>query len=102
MRSKRDTGRACWGGPVFLCAFDLIEPGHQRRFSWRRSAAWASSSRAPAFILLNPDANQLTRDIMSLGKRVQALRGNELLRDLPLELNAVGWLSSFELTLSNH
>jgi hypothetical protein len=27
---------------------------------------------------------------MPLGKRVQALPGNELLRDLPLELNAVG------------
>jgi hypothetical protein len=30
---------------------------------------------------------------MTLGKRVQALAGNELLRDLPLELNAVGTLS---------
>ena len=36
------------------------------------------------FILLNPDANHLTRDIMPLGKGVQALPGNELLRDLPL------------------
>src|SRR6266566_10049365 len=42
---------------------------------------------------LNPDANQLTRDITPLGKRIQALPGNELLRDLPLELNAVGTLS---------
>jgi len=32
MRSRRDTGRACLGGPVFLCAFDLIEPGQERRF----------------------------------------------------------------------
>jgi hypothetical protein len=62
-----------------------------------------------SFILLNPDANQLTRDIMPLGKRVQALPGNELLRDLPLELNAVGTLSGHgfhplkaQLTLSNH
>ena len=59
------------------------------------------------FILLNPDANQLTRDITPLGKRVQALPGNELLRDLPLELNAVGTLwghgfYSTQLTLSNH
>ena len=30
---------------------------------------------------------------MPLGKRVQALPGNEFLRDLPLELNAVGTLS---------
>ena len=41
--------------------------------------------------------------------RVQALPGNELLRDLPLELNAVGTLSGHgfhplkaQLTLSNH
>src|SRR5260370_25842316 len=61
------------------------------------------------FILLNPDPYQLTRDIMPLGKRVQALPGNELLRDLPLELNAVGTLSGHgfhpfkaQLTLSNH
>jgi hypothetical protein len=38
---------------------------------------------------------------MPLGKRVQALPGNELLRDLPLERDAMGalfgpWLSSFE------
>src|SRR5713226_10357347 len=58
---------------------------------------------------LNPDANQLTRDIMPLGKRVQALPSNELLPDLPLELNAVGTLSGHgfhplkaQLTLSNH
>jgi hypothetical protein len=45
---------------------------------------------------------------MPLGKRVQALPGNELLRDLPLELNAVGTLSGHgfhplkaQLTLSN-
>ena len=45
------------------------------------------------FILLNPDANQLTRDIMPLGKSAYRLSpGNELLRDLPLELNAVGTL----------
>src|SRR5262245_2072988 len=55
------------------------------------------------------NANQLTRDIMPLGKRVQALPGNELMRDLPLELNAVGTLSGHgfhplkaQLTLSNH
>jgi putative ABC transport system substrate-binding protein len=61
------------------------------------------------FILLNPDADQLTRDIMPLGKRVQALPGNEFLRDLPLERDAVGALSGHgfhplkaQLTLSNH
>src|SRR5215470_4124656 len=78
-------------------------------YSWSRSAAWASSSKAAGFILLNPDPDQLTRDIMPLGKRIQALPGNELLRDLPLELNAVGTLSGHgfhplkaQLTLSNH
>ena len=46
------------------------------------------------FIPLNPDADQLTRDIMPLRKRLQALAGNKLLRDLPLELDAVGALLS--------
>jgi hypothetical protein len=62
------------------------------------------------FIPLNPDADQLTRDIMPLGKRVQALAGNKFLRDLPLERDAVGTLLSghgfhplkAQLTLSNH
>ena len=36
------------------------------------------------------EPRRVTRDTMPLGKRVQALPGNELLRDLPLELNAVG------------
>src|SRR6202048_4627318 len=40
-----------------------------------------------------PDADQLTRDIMPLGECVQALPCNELLRDLPLERDAVGALS---------
>jgi hypothetical protein len=46
---------------------------------------------------------------MPLGKRVQALAGEKLLRDLPLELDAVGTLSGHgfhplkaQLTLSNH
>ena len=57
----------------------------------------------------DPKLPSLTRNIMPLGKRVQALPGNELLRDLPLELNAVGTLSGHgfhplkaQLTLSNH
>jgi hypothetical protein len=61
------------------------------------------------FIPLNPDADQLTRDIMPLGKRVQALAGEKLLRDLSLELDAVGTLSGHgfhplkaQLTLSDH
>src|SRR6266576_1134736 len=79
-------------------------------YSWSRSAAWAGVFvQGARCILLNPDANQLTRDIMPLGKRVQALHGNELLGGLPLELNAVGtlWGHGFhplkaQLTLSNH
>ena len=46
---------------------------------------------------------------MPLGKRVEALPGNELLRDLPLERDAVGTLPGHgfhplkaQLTLSNH
>ena len=46
---------------------------------------------------------------MPLGERVQALPGNEFLRDLPLERDAVGALSGHgfhplkaQLTLSNH
>src|SRR5882757_8940456 len=61
------------------------------------------------FIPLNPDADQLTRDIMPLGKPVQGLSGNELLCDLPFELDAVGTLSGHcfhplkaQLTLSTH
>jgi len=49
------------------------------------------------------------RDIMALGKRIQGLPGNELLRNLPLELDAVGTLSGHgflplkaQLTLSNY
>jgi hypothetical protein len=71
--------------------------------------AGPATSPSAGFILLNPDADQLTRDIMPLGKRVQALPGNELLRDLPLELDAVGTLSGHgfhplkaQLILSNH
>jgi hypothetical protein len=84
-----------WSAPDAR-ARDLAQPGRLR-------------PRRARFILLNPDANQLTRDIMPLGKRVQALPGNELSRDLPLELNAVGTLSGHgfhplkaQLTLSNH
>jgi hypothetical protein len=50
-------------------------------------------AQGAGLILLKPAADQLTRNIMSLGKRVQALPGNELLRDLPLERDAVGTLS---------
>jgi hypothetical protein len=36
---------------------------------------------------------------MPLGKRVQVLTGNELLRDLPLERDAVGTLSAMAFIL---
>ena len=45
------------------------------------------------FILLNPDPDQLPRDIMPLGKPIKRLSGNELLCDLPFERDAVGTLS---------
>jgi hypothetical protein len=41
------------------------------------------------FVLLNPDADQLARKVMPFGERVQGFPRNELLRDLPLELDAV-------------
>jgi hypothetical protein len=41
-------------------------------------------------VSLNPDANELARDVMSLGESMQRLPGNELLGNLALELDAVG------------
>ena len=48
--------------------------------------------QAAGFILLNPHADQLSRNVVPLGERVSRLPGNKLLCDLPLELNAVGTL----------
>ena len=52
---------------------------------------------------------KLARKVMPLGERVQAFPGNELLRDLPLELDTVETVSGHgfrpskaQLTLSNH
>src|SRR6476469_5184703 len=52
------------------------------------------------FILLDPDTDQLARQIMPLGKPVKALPGNVLLNDLPLELDAVRTLSGHGFHLS--
>src|SRR6476620_1478626 len=61
-------------------------PLQQRRlFDRGRSAAWASLVQGGGFKLLNPDSNQLTPDIMPLGKRVQG-SPRQLLHDLPLVL----------------
>jgi hypothetical protein len=55
-------------------------------YSFSRSAAWASSSKWPV-------SDQLAREIMPLGKPVEGLPGNKLLRHLALQLNAVRTLS---------
>jgi hypothetical protein len=39
--------------------------------------------------LAAPDPDQLMRDVMALGQRVERLPGEELLSDLPLERRAV-------------
>jgi hypothetical protein len=67
------------------------------------------TAHSSAVIVARKDFPRLTRDIMPPRERVQALPGNEFLRDLPLERDAVGALSGHgfhplkaQLTLSNH
>ncbi len=66
-------------------------------------------AKSTGFLLLNPDADKLAREIMPLGGPVKGLSGNELLRDLPLERDAVRTLSGHgfhfskaQYSLSNH
>src|SRR3546814_7032290 len=40
-----------------------------------------------------PDADQVARDVVTLRQTVQRLAGEKLLRDLPLELDAMGTVS---------
>ena len=61
-------------------------------YSWSRSAACASSSKAPTLILLNPDPDQLPQ-ISIRPAHKGSPSGNELLCDLPFERDAVGTLS---------
>src|SRR3546814_13858414 len=44
-------------------------------------------------VLLDPDADQVARDVVTLRQTVQRLAGENLLRDLPLELDAMGTVS---------
>src|SRR3546814_3014030 len=44
-------------------------------------------------VLLDPDADQVARDVVTLRQTVQRLAGEKLLRDLPLELDAMGTVS---------
>ncbi len=52
-------------------------------------------------ILLDPDSNQIAGDVVTRRQTVQGLAGRELLRDLPLELNAVGSTSCHGFHPSN-
>ncbi len=60
--------------------------------------------QAASLILLNPDADQLARQIMPLGEPVKALTGNVLRHHLPLELDAVRALfdHGFHLSKAQH
>ena len=66
-----------------------------------RSAAAASSSNAPVSISLNPNPDQIARQVVALRKAVKRLASQKLLCDLTFELKAVRamlghGLSSFE------
>src|SRR5215211_8396729 len=50
--------------------------------------------QAAGFILLNPNAYQLARDIVSFGEPIKGLPSNVLLHHLPLKLDAVRTLLS--------
>src|SRR5882672_6081933 len=50
--------------------------------------------QAAGFILLNPNADQLAREIVPLGEPIKGLPSNVLLHHLPLELDAVRTLLS--------
>jgi hypothetical protein len=40
--------------------------------------------------LLDPDSNQVARDVVAFGKTMECLAGNEVLGDLSFELDAMG------------
>src|SRR5271170_7547907 len=45
--------------------------------------------KVAGLVLLNPDPNQVSADVVALGEPVKGLAGQELLSDLALELDAV-------------
>src|SRR3546814_15894216 len=47
-------------------------------------------------VLLDPDADQVARDVVTLRQTVQRLAGEKLLRDLTLEVDAMGTVNSEE------
>jgi hypothetical protein len=49
-------------------------------------------------IFLNPDTDQVPADVVALRQTVQRLAGKKLLRDLTLELEAVGAVPGFGLS----
>ena len=50
--------------------------------------------QAAGFVLLNPNADQLAREIVPLGEPIKSLPSNVLLHHLPLKLDAVRTLLS--------
>jgi hypothetical protein len=46
--------------------------------------------KGPSLEVLHPDSDQVARDIVAFGKAVKCLAGNEVLGDLPFELDAMG------------
>src|SRR5207244_1593747 len=63
------------------------------------------SVQAAGFILLNPNADQLPREIVPLGEPIKGLPTNVLLHHLPLKLDAVRTLLSghgFHLSKAQH
>ena len=59
---------------------------------------------AAGLVLLNPDPDQVSADVMALGEPVKGLPGQELLSDLALELDAVRALfdHGFHLSKAQH
>ncbi len=45
--------------------------------------------KVAGFVLLNPDADQVSADVVAFGEPMKGLAGKKLLSDLALELNAV-------------
>src|SRR5271169_4951807 len=45
--------------------------------------------KVAGLVLLNPDPNQVSADVVALGEPVKGLAGQELLSDLALELDAL-------------
>ena len=56
-------------------------------------ASFPDAIERAGLVLLDPDPDQVAGDVVALRESVQGLAGQELLRDQPLELDAVGSVS---------